>query len=60
MSVRLIARDLYRLIGMVEKLKQEIETASPLKREELLDQLRKAKAMRDRMRRALYGNKDGK
>jgi hypothetical protein len=58
MSVRLIAKDLYRLIGVAEKLNKEIQTASPANREELLDQLRKVKAERDHLRRALEGRKD--
>ena len=58
MSVRLIAKDLYRLIGEAEKLKSELHAASPAKREELLDRLRKVSAERDRLRRALEGSKD--
>ena len=58
MSVRLIARELYRLIGLMEKLKKEIETAPPAARQELKDQLRKAQAERDYLRRALDGGKD--
>ena len=58
MSVRLIARELYRLIGLIERLQIEIERASPENREELTEQLRKAKAERDYLRRALDGGKD--
>ena len=58
MSVRLIARELYRLISFIERLKKEIETAPPAKRQELTDQLRKALAERDYLRRALDGGKD--
>lgn len=59
MSIRLIARELYRLIDVVDKLNKEIEIASPVKREALLDKLRKAKAARDQLRRSLDGSKDG-
>ena len=58
MSIRLIAKDLYRLIGEVEKIENELNTALPEKRLELRDQLRKLKAERDRLRRALEGSKD--
>jgi hypothetical protein len=60
MSVRLIARDLYRLIDLVEKLNKEIEIAPAAKQGELLEQLRKAVALRDQLRRALDGSKNGK
>ena len=58
MSVRLIARELYRLIGLVERLEKEADTASPVKRDELLDHIRKVRAERDFLRRALDGSKD--
>jgi hypothetical protein len=58
MSIRLIAKDLYRLIGEVEKIENELNTALQEKRMDLQDQLRKLKAERDRLRRALEGSKD--
>jgi DNA topoisomerase VI subunit B len=58
MSIRLIAKDLYRLIGEVEKIENELNTALQEKRMELQDQLRKLQAERDRLRRALEGSKD--
>ena len=58
MSLRLLAKDLYRLIGEVEKIKTELNSAPPEKKEELQDQLRKLKAERNRLRRALEGSKD--
>lgn len=58
MSIRLIARDLYRLHQEVEKLEQQIKNAPIERRESLKDRLRKVKAERDRMRRALNGSKD--
>ena len=58
MSIRLLAKDLYRLIGEVEKIKTELNSAPPEKKSELQDQLRKLKAERNRLRRALEGSKD--
>jgi len=58
MSIRLIARDLYRLIREVSELEKQIDDA-PLERQEALtDELRKAKVERDRLRRALDGSKE--
>jgi hypothetical protein len=58
MSIRLLAKDLYRLIGEVEKIKEELTSALPEKQSELQDQLRKLKAECDHLRRALEGSKD--
>lgn len=58
MSVRLIAKDLYRMIREVEKLEKEIETAPSHKCEALEDQLRQARAEQKLMRRILDGSKD--
>ncbi len=58
MSVRLIAKDLYRIIREVEKLEKELETATQNKREILEDQLRKAKAEQNLIRGMLDGSKD--
>jgi hypothetical protein len=58
MSIRLIARDLYRLIREVSELEKQIDDA-PLERQEALtDELRKAKVERDRLQRALDGSKE--
>ena len=58
MSIRLLARDLYRLIREVEALEKRIESAPYEDRDELTDRLRKLKAERDRMRRMVDGGKD--
>jgi hypothetical protein len=58
MSIRLIAKDLYRLHQEVERLEEELSSASLGEREELREQLRKLRAERDRMRRMLDGSKD--
>jgi hypothetical protein len=58
MSIRLIARDLYRLIREVSELEKQIDDA-PLERQEALtDELRKAKVERDCLRRVLDGSKE--
>ena len=58
MSIRLIARDLYRLIREVSELEKLIDGA-PLERQEAMtDELRKVKAERDRLRRVLDGSKE--
>lgn len=58
MSIRIIARDLYRLRQEVERLEQEVESSSPEKKEELKDRLRKVRAEQNRMRKILDGAKE--
>jgi hypothetical protein len=58
MSIRMIARDLYRLQQEVDRLESQSRVCSPEKREELEDPLRKAKAERDRVKRLLEGSKE--
>ena len=58
MPLRMIARDLYRLLKEVETLEGRLKTAPLEQMEDLKDQLRKIRAERDRMRRVLEGNKE--
>lgn len=58
MSIRLIARDLYILQQKVERLENDIRSTTPEKREGLEDELRKARAERDRMQKILNGAKE--
>jgi hypothetical protein len=58
MSLRMIARDLYRLQQEVDGLESQLKACPPAKREELEDQFRKAKAERDRVKRMLEGSKE--
>jgi peptidoglycan hydrolase CwlO-like protein len=58
MSLRMIALDLYRLQKEVDRLENQIKASPPVKREELQDKLRKAKAERDRVKRMLEGTKE--
>jgi SMC interacting uncharacterized protein involved in chromosome segregation len=58
MPLRMIAKDLYRLQQEVEKLENQLETLPYDQREDLKEQLRKARAERDRMRKILDGNKE--
>jgi hypothetical protein len=58
MSIRLIARDLYRLIRKVAELEKQIDDAPMERWETMTDELRKAKAERDRLRRVLDGSKE--
>jgi hypothetical protein len=58
MSIRLIARDLYRLEQEVEKLEEQYGSAPFEKREAVKEYLRQAKAERNRMRRVLDGAKE--
>jgi hypothetical protein len=58
MSIRLIARDLYRLIRKVSELEEQIVDAPAEIQEALTDELRKIKAERDHLRRALNGSKE--
>jgi len=58
MSIRLVARDLYRLIRKVSELEKQIDDA-PMERQEVMtDELRKAKVERDRLQRVLDGSKE--
>ncbi len=58
MSIRLIARDLYRLIKEAEDIQKKIERTPYEKREALEEQLRRTKAEVKRMRDMLEGQKD--
>lgn len=58
MSIRLIARELYRLQQAVEKLEKELARAPAGRIDQLQDRIRKVRAERDRMRRALDGSKE--
>ncbi len=60
MPIRLIAKELYRLIKEVDKVREQIETARPEQLEKLKDRLRKLTAERDRMRNILEGSKEKK
>ena len=58
MSIRLIAKDLYRLQQEVDKLQNQIKSSAVEKREVLKDRLRKLAAERNRMRKILNGEID--
>ena len=57
MAIRMIAKEPYLRVQEVEKIEKQIENAPAEKHEELKDQLRKAKAERNRMRNILEGKK---
>lgn len=57
MSIRLIAKDLYRLEKDVEQLEESLEQSPADKRPELKEKLRKTRAERDRLRAMLEGSK---
>lgn len=58
MSIRRIARDLYRLEQEVSRLNDRLEQVLGREREDVEDLLRKARAERNRMRNILEGAKD--
>jgi hypothetical protein len=58
MSIRLIAKDLYRIIKEVEDLEKEKENAPVEKREALENKLRKAKAEERQIRAMLEVKKE--
>ena len=58
MSIRLIAKDLYRLRQEVERLEKELALAPMGKQEAIQAELRQARAERDRLRATLDGRKD--
>jgi SMC interacting uncharacterized protein involved in chromosome segregation len=58
MSIRLLAKDLYRLQQEVAKLEKELANATLDQHEKLQARLRAARIERDRLRSALDGQKD--
>jgi hypothetical protein len=58
MSIRLIAKDLYRLHREVERLEAELASAIADRHEKIEAKLREARAERDRLRAILEGQKD--
>ena len=58
MSIRLIAKDLYRLRQEVERLETELAAAPMAEQEAIWARLRQARAERDRLRATLDGRKD--
>ena len=58
MSIRLLAKDLYRLVREVEELEKQIAVASFKEKTALNDRLRRLKAERNRLRNALEGRKE--
>lgn len=58
MSIRLIAKDLYRCMREVESLEKQVQNAPPEERSALMDRLQKLKAEREELRRILEGSKD--
>ncbi len=58
MPIRMLARDLYKLLQEVERMEKELGNASLDKRAGLEDSLRKLRAQRDRLRGALEGCKE--
>ena len=57
MSIRMIAKELYELVQAVERIEKQLKDTPLEKQDELKDQLRKVRAERNRMRRALDGEK---
>jgi hypothetical protein len=58
MSLRLIAKDLYRLQQNVSRLAEQLDRCPPEKREELKQKLARAIAEKDQVRRMLDGRLD--
>lgn len=58
MSIRLLARELYRLRQEVERLERELTSAATGQEEKIEAKLRTARADRDRLRAILDGQKD--
>ncbi|MGD8981308.1 MAG: hypothetical protein PVH67_13590 [Desulfobacterales bacterium] len=60
MTIRMIAQELYRLIQEVERLENKLKNLPFERQAEIIDQLRKTKAERDRMHAILEGKKEHK
>jgi hypothetical protein len=58
MSIRLLAKDLYRLQQEVDKLEKDLANAPLDQHEKLQARLRTARVERDRLRSVLDGQKD--
>jgi hypothetical protein len=58
MSLRLIAKDLYRLQQTVDRLEKELSTAPPEKRVPVERKLVQARIERDQVRQMLDGHLD--
>lgn len=57
MSIRLIAKELYRLQREVERLEASLGSAPDADRDRLQDELRRIRAERNRMKKILEGSK---
>ena len=55
MSIKLLARDLYRAQQTVDRLEKALETAREAYKAEIEESLRRARAERDRLRQFLDG-----
>jgi len=55
MSIKLLARDLYRLQKEVERLEQDLAATPMMERGRIEEALRRVRAEKERMRRALDG-----
>jgi hypothetical protein len=55
LSIKLLARDLYRFQKEVERLEKELAVSSLEKRRQIEEALRKARAEKESLRRALDG-----
>ena len=58
MSIRMLAKELYRLQQAVEKLEEELASAAAGQQEMIETKLREARAERSRLRAILDGQKD--
>ena len=58
MSIRLLAKDLYRIQQEVDRLELELRRAPIERYAEVEGKLRRARAERERVRRILDGHKD--
>lgn len=60
MPIRMIAKELYRLLKDVDKIEKQLLNAPKEKHDAIKDKLRKKKAELNRMRAVLEGKKDRK
>lgn len=60
MPIRMIAQELYRLIQEVERLERKLKSVPFEKQAEIKDQLRKAKAEKNRVLAILEGKKENR
>jgi cell division protein FtsL len=57
MSIRLIAKDLYRITKEIEALEERLKTSTPQEADDLKLEIQRLRAERERLKKILEGHK---